>query len=68
MAPGVLQMVFEPIAILEHALAQVTVVLVMWRLLDVGLQRNFAGELLRANTTPIFVRVMHLVAGLHSGG
>jgi hypothetical protein len=59
-AEGVVDVVLETVSVFEHALAKITVMLVTWQLLDVADERSLAGQLERADTTPILVRVIDL--------
>jgi hypothetical protein len=64
MAQGVVHVIFEAIAVFENALAQITVVLVVWHLLDVAEKSRLAMQLERADTAPVLVRVIDLVCSV----
>lgn len=57
MIQRVVDVVLQPIPILEHALAEITVVLVALRLLDVGEERRLVRQLERTDATPILIRI-----------
>ena len=58
----VVDMVLQAISIFEDSLAEVAVVFVVRRLLDVCEERRLGGQLFRADPTPVLVRIGCLVA------
>ena len=59
---GMVNMVLETIAVHKHAFAEIAVVFVTIALLDMTEQCGLVKELARADTTPILVRIICLLA------
>lgn len=62
MIPRMVNMVLETISVHKHAFAKIAVVFVTIALLDMTEQCSLVEELARADTTPILVRIICLLA------
>jgi hypothetical protein len=62
---GVFEVILESVAVLEDALAEVAIVLVIGRLLDMIEESRLCAELLRTNTAPVLVLVIVFVATIY---
>lgn len=62
MIPRMVNMVLETISVHKHAFAKIAVVFVTIALLDMTEQCGLVEELARADTTPILVRIICLLA------
>lgn len=61
MLQRIIDVVLQPIPVLENALAEIAVMLVALQLLDVGEERSLVGQLKRTDSTPILIVVEGLV-------
>lgn len=66
MVPSIVDVIFEAIAILEYALAEVAVIFMVRPLLGMIQQRCLVGKFDRADTAPVLMRVVNLIAACRS--